>query len=416
MSESNWAGNYRYQADKLHIPSTLDQVQEVIVNAPQIRVLGSRHSFTDIADSSELLTLEGLPADLVIDHSADTVSFSAGLTYGKLAEALKAEGMALANLASLPHISVAGAVATATHGSGDANGNLATAVAGLEIVTSSGEILTVSRGDADFEGVVVGLGALGAITRLTLDAEPAYPVRQRVFEGLGWDGLFENFDEIASTGYSVSMFTRWSEAIDQVWVKSRVTDAPEPDRRDLFGAIAAIVDRHPILGLDPVNCSPQLGVPGLWSDRLPHFRSNFTPSSGQELQSEYLVPRRHAAAAVQAVRCLADALRPVLQVSEIRTVAADQLWMSPQYGEDTIGIHFTWKRDQDAVERVLGEIEGVLGPFDARPHWGKVFLADAASIAPLYERLPDFIRMVDRLDPRGAFRNAWLNSRVLGRQ
>ena len=416
MSESNWAGNYRYGADKLHRPSTLDQVQEVIVNARRIRVLGSRHSFTDIADSTELLTLDGLPADVVIDHAAGTVSFSAGLTYGELAEALKAEGVAVANLASLPHISVAGAVATATHGSGDANGNLATTVAGLEIVTSSGEILTASRGDADFDGLVVGLGALGATTRLILDVEPAYQIRQRVFEGLGWDALFENFDEITSAGYSVSVFTRWSEAIDQVWVKSRVTDAPEPDRGDLFGAIAATVDRHPILGLDPVNCSPQLGVPGLWSDRLAHFRTNFTPSSGQELQSEYLVSRRHAVVAIQAVRALAYAVQPVLKVSEIRTVAADQLWMSPQYGQDTIGIHFTWKREQDAVERVLVDIEGALAPFDARPHWGKVFLAGAASIAPLYERLPDFTRIVDRLDPRGAFRNAWLNTRVLGRR
>ena len=415
MSGSNWAGNYRYRAEKVHRPSTLDQVQEIIVKAPRIRVLGSRHSFTDIADSSELLALDGLPADVVIDHAAGTVSFSAGLTYGELVEVLKAEGVALSNLASLPHISVGGAIATATHGSGDANGNLATSVAGLEIVTSSGEILTSCRGDADFDGLVVGLGALGATTRLILDIEPVYRVRQRVFEGLDWDALFENFDEITSTGYSVSVFTRWSEAIDQIWVKTRVSDAPEPDRGDLFGAVPATVDRHPILGLDPVNCSRQLGVPGLWADHLPHFRINFTPSSGEELQSEYLVPRQHAVSAIQAMRELADTVRPLLKVSEIRTVAADQLWMSPQYRQDTIGIHFTWKREQDAVERALMVIEGALAPFDARPHWGKVFLADAASIAPLYERLHDFTRMVDRLDPRGAFRNAWLNTRVLGR-
>lgn len=391
-------------------------MQEIIANAPRVRVLGSRHSFTGIADSSELLALDGFPAEVVVDHAAGTVSFSAGLKYGELAEALKAEGVALANLASLPHISVAGAVATASHGSGDANGNLATTVAGLEIVTSSGAILTASRGDPDFNGLVVGLGALGATTRLTLDVEPAYHVRQRVFEGLGWDALFENFDEITSKGYSVSVFTRWTEAIDQVWVKSRVTGGPEQARGDLFGAVAAIVDRHPILGLDPVSCTPQLGVPGLWSDRLPHFRMGFTPSSGQELQSEYLVPRWHASAAIHALRALSDVIRPWLQVSEIRTVAADGLWMSPQYGQSTIAIHFTWKPDQDAVERVLVDIEDALAPFDARPHWGKVSVADAASIAPLYERLPDFIRLVDRIDPRGAFRNAWLNTRVLGHQ
>ena len=414
MSEANWAGNYTYRADELHRPSSLEQVQEIIVNASRARVLGSRHSFTDIADSAELLTLDGLPTDIAVDHAAGTVSCSAGLRYGELAETLKAEGVALANLASLPHISVAGAVATATHGSGDANGNLATAVAGLEMVTSSGETLTASRGDADFDGLVVGLGALGAVTRITLDVEPAYHVRQRAFEGLAWDALFENFDEISSTGYSVSVFTRWGEAIDHVWVKSRVTDAPEQVRAELFGATAATADRHPIPGIDPVNCTPQLGVPGLWSDRLPHFRMGFTPSSGEELQSEYLVPRRHAAAAIQALRELTAVVRPVLQVSEIRTVAADRLWMSPQYGQDTIAVHFTWEPDQDAVERVLVAVEAALAPFDARPHWGKLFLADAATIAPRYERLPDFARLVDRLDPRGAFRNGWLNTHLLG--
>jgi xylitol oxidase len=416
MNKSNWAGNYGYRADRLHRPSRLEQVQEIIVNAHRVRVLGSRHSFTDIADSSELLTLEALPADVVVDHKAGTVSFAAGLRYGELAKALNAEGVALANLASLPHISIAGAVATATHGSGDANGNLATSVAGLEIVTPSGEIHRASRGDVDFNGLVVGLGALGAITRLTLDIEPAYYVRQCVFEGLDWDALFEHFDDITSTGYSVSVFTRWGVAIDQVWVKSKEGDAREPVRGDLFGAIPATVDRHPILGLDPANCTRQLGVPGLWSDRLPHFRMGFTPSSGQELQSEYLVARKHAAAAIQAIRALSDVVRPVLQVSEIRTVAADQLWMSPQYGQDTIGIHFTWEREEDVVERVLIDVEAALSPFDARPHWGKVFRADAAAIAPLYECLPDFTRLVDRLDPNGVFANAWLSTRVLGRQ
>src|SRR3712207_3226557 len=240
----NWAGNYTYRAQKLHRPTTIEQVQEIVANAPGVRVLGSRHSFNDIADSSELITLEAMPMDVVVDRAANTVSFNAALKYGELAETLNAEGVALHNLASLPHISVAGAVATATHGSGDTNGNLATAVTGLELVTSGGEIIEASRGDPDFEGLVVGLGALGALTRITLDVEPAYEVRQRVFEGPSWEALFEHFDEITSSGYSVSVFTRWGETIDQVWVKSRVTDEPEQVEDDLFGAIAAEVDRR----------------------------------------------------------------------------------------------------------------------------------------------------------------------------
>jgi xylitol oxidase len=414
LGEKNWAGNYTYRAEKLHRPSTVEQVQQVLAGASRVHVLGSRHSFNDIGDSSELITLEALPADVIVDQAARTVSFNAGLKYGELAEALKAEGLALHNLASLPHISVAGAIATATHGSGDRNGNLGTQVAGLEVVTSSGEIITASRGDPDFDGLVVSLGALGAVTRLTLDVEAAYDVRQRVFEGLGWKALYDHFDEIMGSGYSVSVFTRWAETTDQVWVKSRVTDEPEPVRDDLFGAVAATLDRHPILGVDPVNATPQLGRPGLWSDRLAHFRMGFTPSTGEELQSEYVVPRRYAVAASEALRAMGDRLRPVVQVAEIRAVAADQLWMSPQYEQDTIGFHFTWKPDQEAVERLLVDMETALAPFEARPHWGKLFHLDAAAIAPLFKRLPDFKRLVARLDPRGAFRNAWLERHVLG--
>ena len=414
MSEHNWAGNHTYRAARIHRPTQVDQVRRIVADAPGIRVLGSRHSFNDIADADELLSLEGLPADVVVDHEAGTVSFSGALRYGDLAEVLHHQGVALANLASLPHISVVGAVATATHGSGVANGNLATSVAGIELVTSTGDVVTARRGDDDFDGMVVGLGALGAVTRLTLDVEPTYQVRQRVYEGLAWDALYDNLDAIGGEGYSVSVFTRWGDTTDQVWVKSRVTDGPEQVRTDLFGAVAATVDRHPILGLDPVNCSPQLGVAGRWSDRLPHFRMGFTPSSGEELQSEFLVPRGHAVDAIRAVYALTDLVTPVLLVSELRMVAADRMWMSPQHGTDTLAIHFTWEPDPANVDRALIAVEAALAPMGARPHWGKLFHATAAELAPLYDRRDDFVALADRLDPRGAFRNAWFEERVRG--
>ena len=414
MRETNWAANLTYRAAGLFRPASLEQVQELVAGASRLRVLGSRHSFNDIADAEELLLLDGVAAEVTVDRDAGTVTVPAAMRYGELAGRLRAEGLALANLASLPHISVGGAVATATHGSGDANGNLATAVAGLELVGGTGELLTAARGDPDFDGLVVGLGALGAVTRLTLDVEPDYQVRQRTFEGLAWDRLFGHLDEITSAGYSVSLFTRWGETVDQVWVKSRVTGAPEEVRQELFGAVAATQDRHPILGIDPVNCTRQLGVPGPWSDRLPHFRMGFTPSSGEELQSEYHLPREHAVAALQALRGLSGAIRPVLQVSELRTVAADRLWMSPQHGRDTLSVHFTWHKDWPAVRAVLAEVEAALAPFGARPHWGKLFLAGAADLAPLYERLGDFTRLAGRLDPRGVFVNDWLRRHLLG--
>jgi xylitol oxidase len=262
VRETNWAANLTYRAARLHRPATLDQLRELVAGASRLRVLGSRHSFNDIADADELLVLDGLPGEAAVDHDAGTVTVPAAMRYGELAGRLRAQGLALANLASLPHISVGGAVATATHGSGDANGNLATAVAGLELVCGTGELLTATRGDPDFDGLVVGLGALGAVTRLTLAVEPDYQVRQRAFEGLPWDELFDHFDEVTSAGYSVSLFTRWGEAVDQVWVKTRVTGAAEEVRGELFGAAAATQDRHPILGIDPVNCTRQLGVPG----------------------------------------------------------------------------------------------------------------------------------------------------------
>ena len=414
MPEANWAGTYVYAAEAVHRPASLDELRRIVARAPQVRVLGSRHAFTGIGDAAELVSLERLPATIDVDRVAGTVTFGAALRLGELAAALDAERLALHNLPSLPHVCAAGAVATATHGSGDALGNLATAVAGLELVTSEGELVTAERSDDDFDGLVVGLGALGAVTRLELDVEPAYEVRQRVFEGLEWDALLEHLDAIFASGQSVSVFTRWRDDVDQVWVKSRVTDEPEDVRDELFGARPATVERHPILGLDPVNCTAQLGVPGPWWDRLPHFRMGFTPSSGEEIQSELHVARADARDAIAAVRALGPQISPVLQVSELRSIPADALWMSPQHDRECIALHFTWTREPDAVRRALARVEAALEPFAPRPHWGKLFLAEAQALAPRYERHADFVELAERLDPRGAFGNAWFERCVVG--
>ncbi len=414
MQTTNWAGNHTYRATRVHEPRSLDQLRAIVAATPRLRVLGSRHSFSDIADSDELLSLAALPRAFSIDHEAGTVSFNAGLTYGDLAPLLSEHGLALANLASLPHISVAGAVATATHGSGDALGNLATSVAAMTLVRSDGELMRVARGDPDFDGMVVGLGALGVVTALTLDVEPAFDVRQRVFEDLSWDALFDNFDAIFASGYSVSAFCRWGSAIDQVWIKSRTDGEPERMRAELFGARAATVERHPILELDAVNCTPQLGVAGPWSERMAHFRMGFTPSSGDEVQAEFHVARRDGVAAIRALRALSEMLAPLTLVTELRTVAADRLWLSPQYGRSTVAVHFTLRPQLGAVMAALVEVERVLAPFAPRPHWGKLLIAGAEELAQRYERWDDFTALVARMDARGAFRNAWLEQKVLG--
>ncbi|GAA2390157.1 FAD-binding protein [Dactylosporangium salmoneum] len=403
----NWAGNIEFGPARVHRPETVEQVQRIVAGAARARVLGTGHSFNPIADTpGDLISVAGLPADIRIDRERGTVSVAGGVRYGELARELDAAGYALHNLGSLPHISVAGAVATATHGSGVGLGNLATAVAGVEIVTGGGELVSLGRGDADFPGSVVALGALGVVVRVTLDVVPAYQVSQHVFERLPRAQLDAHWEEIAGAGYSVSLFTGWrGDTVDQVWIKRREGDAPAP--AELFGAGPAAGARHPIAAMSPVNCTEQGGVPGPWHARLPHFRLEFTPSAGDELQSEYFVARADAVAAFAAVERVRDLVVPALQISEIRTVAADGLWLSPHYERDSVALHFTWVPNNDLVLRAVEALEAELAPLGARPHWGKVFRR-----APRLPRTSDFVALAERLDPRGTFRNAFVERHV----
>ena len=421
MSErqQNWAGNYTYNAVRLHRPATIEQVQELVSRCNKLRVLGSRHSFNGIADCDEdLISLEKLDRVIALDSERHTVTIEGGVRYGPLCQYLQREGYALHNLASLPHISVAGACATATHGSGNNNGNLATAVTALEFVNARGEMISLSRAEdgEQFQGAVVGLGGVGVITKLTLEIQSTFNMSQRVYENLPLTQLEDHFDEITSSAYSVSLFTDWqNENFNQVWVKRRVMDeSAGAESPTFFGARSAPFDRHPIVTMSAENCTQQMGVSGSWYERMPHFRMGFTPSSGEELQSEYLLPRQYAIEAVQAINRLRDHITPILQISEIRTVAADTLWMSPCYQQPCVAIHFTWINDWLAVEGVLPLIEEQLAPFQARPHWGKLFTTPPAQVQDLYKRLPDFQDLLRHYDPQGKFRNAFMDSYVFG--
>ena len=414
-SERNWAGNHTYRATRVHHPASVDELRTIVASASTIHALGSRHSFNGIADSGELILLDHLDTGIEIDRKASTVTASGGMRYGELAQALERAGLALHNMASLPHISIAGAIATATHGSGDANGNLSTAVTALQLVTSGGDLLTVSRGDDDFSGMVVGLGALGVVTRVTLEVRPSYLVRQNVFEHLAWEVLYERFDEVMASADSVSLFLDYGDTVGSVWLKRRVDPQQrEPLGAHFMGAPAATRSRHPMETLAGENCTEQLGVAGAWKDRLPHFRLDAIPASGDEIQSEYMIARRHAVAALGVLRARAAVIRPRLLISEVRTVAADDLWLSTAYGTDTVCLHFSWKPDPVEVDRVLPVVEEALAPFEPRPHWGKLFVAGSQELEARYERLPEFRRLAERLDRRGAFRNAFLERHVLG--
>ncbi len=417
--QQNWAGNYTYSAARLHRPATIEHVQELVSRCDKLRVLGSRHSFNGIADCNEdLISLEHLDQVIALDRERHTVTIEGGVRYGPLCQYGQREGYALHNLASLPHISVAGACATATHGSGNNNGNLATAVVAMEFVNARGDLISLSREQhgEQFQGAVVGLGGLGAVMKLTLKIEPTFDMSQEVYENLPLTQLENHFDEITGSAYSVSLFTDWqNESFNQVWLKRRFTEeSAGAESSTFFGARPAPTHRHPIITMSAENCTEQMNIPGPWYERLPHFRIGFTPSSGEELQTEYLIPRQYAISAIQAINRIRDHLVPLLQISEIRTIAADSLWMSPCYQQPCVAIHFTWIKDWPSVKQLLPLIEEQLAPFRARPHWGKLFTLPPVQVQAFYERLPDFQDLLRYYDPHGKFRNTFLDSYIFG--
>jgi len=412
----NWAGNITYSTDRVHAPASLEEVQSVIKSCSKLRALGSRHSFNTIADSTaDQISLQHLDS-IEIDDKTHTVTVGAGIKYGQLAPVIDARGYALHNLASLPHISVAGAIATATHGSGIHNGNLATAVTALEIVTADGEIVHLSREkDGDrFPGAVVHLGALGVLTRVTLNLLPTYQVAQSVYCNLSFDQLKENFDAIFGAGYSVSLFTDWqNHRATQVWIKRRVTPGEQYNwPAEFYGAKLATEKLHPIEGHAADACTEQLGVPGPWYERLPHFKMNFTPSSGRELQTEYFVPRDRGYEAILAVEKLRDRITPHLFITELRTIADDDLWMSMAHQRPSLAIHFTWKPEWPEVRQILPLIEEQLAPFGPRPHWGKLFTLAPARLQAQYKRLAEFKASLQHYDPSAKFRNEFLEKNL----
>ncbi|MBT0770666.1 FAD-binding protein [Kineosporia sp. J2-2] len=402
---TNWAGNVVFEPERYVRAGRVEQVQELVAGARRVRVLGSGHSFSQVAATDGLLlSLEDLPLEVDVDTAAATARVTASARFAHVMPALHAAGLALHNTGSLPHISVAGAAATGTHGSGTGNPCLAAAVTGIELIGPDGSLRTLSAGDDDFDGSVIAMGLAGVVTALTLRAQPAFDVRQYVYDDLPLDALISNFDEIMGSAYSVSAFTHWRRpVIDMLWRKQLAGDPVAP--ASYFGARPADGPRHPIAGMPTENATQQLGVPGPWHERLPHFRFEFTPSRGDELQSEFLLPVEQAGAALAAVNEVAPRFADALQVAEIRTVAGDDLWLSPCYGRTTVALHFTWVDDLRVVAPALAALEGALEGFDARPHWGKVFGLGRERVRALYPRLADFEKLVARVDPAGKFTN-----------
>ena len=419
MRQTNWAGNLTYAAATVVVPKTIAEAQEAVRAAAKLRVVGSRHCFNDIADTPGThLSLEHMRGIVSVDKAKRQVTVEGGARYGDIGPALHEQGYALHNLASLPHISIPGACATATHGSGAALGSLATAVAAFEFINAEGDLVTLSRekdGDT-FNGAVVSLGALGVVTKMTLDVQPAFNVRQDVYRDLPLAAAEAHFAEIMSAGYSVSLFTDWQgDTVEQVWIKRKadVGDA-SPAAPAFFGARAATTNMHPVAALDAVNCTEQMGVAGPSYDRLPHFRMGFVPASGEELQVEYFVANEHAVEAMRTLHRLGDQLAPVLIISEVRTIAADDLWMSPFYRQPSVAFHFSVKQDWGALQQLQPGLEAALAPFSPRQHWGKVFALSPATVQARYAKLPEFRELLNTHDPGGKFRNGFVEKYVFG--
>jgi xylitol oxidase len=404
---TNWAANVHFRAADVHRPSRIEELQRIVRTSRQLRVVGTGHSFNDIADTTgDLVSLDQLIEPAEIDTASQIVKVSSRMTYGDLTAQLNRQGWALKNLGSLPHISVAGACATGTHGSGDANSILAAQVSAVDMVDARGEMVTVKRNEDGFWGSVLGLGSLGVVTSLTLDLVRAFDMRQDVYNTIPTDAFIDNLDRIFGSAYSVSAFTQWeADHITQVWLKQVVDTGTEVTAEEWFGGHRATAPQHPILGVPAENASIQLGSRAAWNQILPSFRAEFVPSSGDELQSEYFVGREHAAEAFTALRDVADRFAAPLLVSEIRTIAADELWLSPAYGRDSVGFHFTWRPDWPVVRTVLPIIESALAPFAPRAHWGKLFTADPATVRASHPRFDDFAERRRQADPAGKFTN-----------
>ncbi len=410
--ESNWAGNLTYHRAELFAPKSKQELQTIVKAINKGKALGSKHSFNTIADThASHISLVYLNKVLSLDTEKQLVWVEAGIRYGTLGKWLDAKGYAVHNLASLPHISVMGAVSTGTHGSGDKNGNLSTAVAAIEIIKADGSAVLFTENDPEFYGVVVGLGALGVVYKVALKIQARFEVTQHVYENLPMSKLKDHFDEIFGSGYSVSMFTHWLDKnINQLWIKRRTDHSYASLGNEFFGAKAATSNLHPIKVNSPINCTDQMGVPGPWYERLPHFKMDFTPSNGAELQSEFFVPRKMAYQAIMAIESMHQEIYPLLYVTELRSIASDQFWMSPAYKQDVIAIHFTWKPLNEEVQNLLPKIEAKLRNFQGKPHWGKISRISKIDLASRYPKWNDFKKLRKKMDPTNKWTNDFLRN------
>ncbi len=407
----NWARNLEFSAGEFLEINSISQLQEVINNSDKVKVLGTGHSFSPIADTSgSLISIKKLDPEIHIDSKMQTVSVSAGTSYAQLARYLEANGWALENLASLGEITVAGAIMTGTHGSGSSNTVLSNAVVEIEMILASGEKLLLNQQNLEeFNGFIVSFGALAVFTRLKLKIVKSFSIKQIVYENITSKSVSEYFDEIFDNAYSVSYFNSWAKnSTGQIWMKFLSDKDTSTLPKNAFGGNLAVANQHPVKVNDPSTCTEQMGAPGKWLYRLPHFKLDSSPASGDEVQTEYLVDRKYVKEYIEELSLIGDEIADKVYATEIRTIKADNLWLSGAYERPTVGFHFTWKKSAD-IETFLPKIEQILGQNGGRPHWGKLFSTNKNQLITRYPKFSNFQQLLKKYDPDGKFRNQFID-------
>lgn len=406
---ANWGGNLAFEQAEVVKPKTISELAEM-VRVNKVRPVGTLHSFSPIAKGEGLLmSTANLAIKPELDSDRSVVRFGAAMRFGELALFLEQNGFALRNMGSLPHISVAGAAATGTHGSGDKNQILSSSLTSFSYLNHEGELIKVEKQDPLFEAFRLGLGAYGIWVEAELSIVPSFQIRQDIFLEIPWSYFLEDPSRLTSAGYSVSLFGKWgTSTISQTWVKSEVEDpragvpiaaiAPEQNsKRELADGVGD-------------NLTEQGGKPGPWLHRLPHFRLDASPSAGNEIQTEYFFTRDKIAHAIEAVHSVAGKINPVLIISEIRSIAQDDAWLSPMRRGDSIALHFTWKNEPELVDIAVQELEKVLAPMEPIPHWGKVHHFTQSDLERAHPMLSKAREQFENADPSGKFSSDYLRS------
>jgi len=407
----NWAGNLTFSAKEYIEIDSISKLQSIVSKASGVKVLATGHSFNDIADTNQTqISIKNLSNKIEIDSIKKVVLVPAGMQYADVCRYLETKGWALFNTASLGEITVAGAMLTGTHGSGSNNPVLSDCVEGIEMVLESGEIFNISREDSDeFFGFVISLGALGVFTKLKLKIVESFSIKQFVYENIGIQSISENFDDVFDKSYSVSYFSNWKKnSTGQIWMKFLDNNNfPQLPSVWLDGNIAN-ANQHPVKVNDPSPCTDQMGVSGKWLYRLPHFKLDSSPASGDEVQTEYLVDRAYVSHYIDELSNIGDEIAARVYATEIRTIKADDLWLSGAHGRQTVGFHFTWKKS-DSLQTFLPKIEEILGNHNGRPHWGKLFSTPRENLIGRYPKYSNFEDLLKKYDPNKKFRNSFIN-------